>query len=117
MAVLTVRSVPQLVAAEENRTSCQPSGRHSTFALRVAVHFLWIATVKFQFRSADCCDRFGFFGLCFLNVNGKIVGRRLGWLTPTSYITRTRATTAVIGERKVTPPFSIHTYTYKCMCQ
>lgn len=36
-------------------------------------------------------------------VNGKIVGRRLGWLTPTSYITRTRATTAVIGERKVIP--------------
>lgn len=38
-------------------------------------------------------------------VNGKIVGCRLGWLTPTnvSYITRTRATTAVIGERKVIP--------------
>lgn len=38
------------------------------------------------------------------HVNGKIVGRRLGWLTPTSYITRTRATTAVIGERKVILP-------------
>ena len=34
----------------------------------------------------------------------KIVGRSLGWLTPTSYISRTRATTAVIGERKVIPP-------------
>lgn len=37
-SLLTGRLVPQLVDAEENRTSCQPSGRHPTFALRVAVH-------------------------------------------------------------------------------
>lgn len=102
-SLLTGRLVPQLVAAEENRTSCQPSGRQPTFALHVAVQLLRIYIWSF------ICADWLFAGawtwaLICLYVNGKIVGRRLGWLTPTSYITRTRATTAVIGERKVIPP-------------
>lgn len=45
-SLLTSRLVPQLVAAEENRTSCQPSSRHPAFALhnailqqRIVLHF------------------------------------------------------------------------------
>lgn len=51
-SILTGRLVLQLVDAEENRTSCQPSGRHPIFALRFAVtlHLLRIRVQTFVYH-------------------------------------------------------------------
>lgn len=84
-SLLTGRLVPQLVDAEENRTSCQPSGRHPTFALRfvVTLHLLRIRIQSFVYGVLTFAAAWT---LAFISlyVNGKIVGHRLGWLTATS---------------------------------
>lgn len=58
-SLLTGRSVPQLVDAEENRTSCQPSGRHPTFAQRLAVtlRLLRIPRSELYLPRVDICSR------------------------------------------------------------
>lgn len=64
--------------------------------------------LDFNLQAVDFCSRLDFGAELFIRFMVKkiiFVGGRLGWLTATnvSSITRTRATTAVIGERKVIP--------------
>jgi len=59
-SLLTGRLVPQLVDAEENRTSCQPSGRHPTFRSARRRTVAEDPHLKFNSRGVDSCGRLGF---------------------------------------------------------
>lgn len=69
--------------------------------LCASLYIRWWFTFKVWFTGCWLLQLLGFWLVYTLMV--QLFCRRLGWLTPTSYITRTRATTAVIGERKVIP--------------